>query len=591
MSGTPQARRWLPPQTRGEPLDTESVDKALVVLSEQKDTWAQLPIPEKIEFLVSLRRHTGEVADRWVEAAVRAKGILLDSPWAGEEWISGPYAFLYGIHAMEKTMQALARGRFPELGPETVRVRPDGQLVVRVFPADLYDRLLLNGVRAEVWMQREVTLDNLRSSMAGFYRQTSSEGKVALVLGAGNIASIVPLDLLHKLYVEGRVCMLKMNPVNEYLGPLFEEVFVDLVRRGFVRFAYGGAEMGSYLAGHPGIDEIHLTGSEHTYDLIRFGSGDNGAERKRCNDPLNLKRFTAELGGVGPTIVLPGPWSKADIQFQAEHIATQKLHNVGFNCVSSQVLVLPADWDQKNQLLDALRTTIRSIPPRRAYYPGARQRLDEAVRDYPGAEFLDTPGEGVVPRTLITGIPPWDAGIFGFQEELFCSVLLQTELSGDTPAKFLREAVRFANEALRGSLGANLIVHPSTLVEIGPDFESAIAELRYGTIGVNSWVGVGFLLPHATWGAFPGHPDNDIQSGRGVVHNALQFDKPERTVVYAPFEPFPRCFLKGRFALLPKPPWFVTHLSANEVGRRLTRFAVDPGLSQLPGIFAAALRG
>lgn len=575
----------------GGGLTTESVDKAVTVLGERKDTWARLPIPGKIGFLHSLRRRTGEVADRWVEAAVHAKGIPPGSPWAGEEWFSGPYAFLYGINAIERTMQALARGRIPDLKPGAVRMRPDGQLVVQVFPSDLHDRLLSGGVRAEVWMQREVTAGNLHSHMAGFYRQPSPEGKVALVLGAGNIASIAPLDLLHKLYVEGQVCILKMNPVNDYLGPIFEEIFDDLVRQGFVRFAYGGTEVGSCLVGHPGVDEIHMTGSERTYDTIRFGSGAKGAERKRCNEPVNRKRFTAELGGIGPTIVLPGPWSDADIRFQAEHIATQKLHNAGFNCVASQVLILPASWGRKNQLLDALRATIRSIPPRNAYYPGARIRQEGVVRAYPGAELLDAPGEGVVPRTLVTGVNPGDAGNHGFTEEFFCGALLQTALPGDTPAKFLREAVRFANGALRGSLGANLIVHPATLSGLGPDFEAAIADLRYGTIGVNGWVGVAFLLPQGTWGAFPGHADNDIQSGRGVVHNALQFDKPERTVVYAPFEPFPRCLTKGRFSLLPKPPWFVTHRRAAEVGRRLTRFAVDPGLSHLPGIFVAALRG
>ena len=572
-------------------MNTESLDKAVATLDEQKDTWAQLPIREKIEFLRGLRRRTGEVADRWVEAAVRAKGIPLGSPWAGEEWFSGPYAFLYGINAIEKTMQDLARGRVPDLKPGVIRLRPDGQLVVQVFPADLYDRLLLNGVRAEVWMQRGVTPDNLRSHMAAFYRRTSPEGRVALVLGAGNIASIAPLDLLHKLFTEGQVCILKMNPVNEYLGPIFEEVFDDLVRRGFVRFAYGGEEVGSYLVGHPVVDEIHMTGSERTYDTIRFGSGAKGAERKQCNEPVNHKRFTAELGGIGPTIVLPGPWSEADIQFQAEHITTQKFHNVGFNCVASQVLVLPASWGRKDQLLDTLRATIRSIPPRKAYYPGAKHRQEEVVRTYPGAELFDAPGEGVVPRTLVAGLNPGDASNHGFTEEFFCGALVQTALPGDTPVKFLREAVRFANGALRGSLGANLIVHPATLSELGPDFETSIADLRYGTIGVNGWVGVAFLLPQATWGAFPGHADNDIQSGRGVVHNALQFDKPERTVVYAPFEPFPRCLTKGRFSLLPKPPWFVTHRRADEVGRRLTRFAVDPGLSHLPGIFEAALRG
>lgn len=572
-------------------LPTELIDKDVAALGERKDTWAHLPIQEKIGFLRGLRRRTGEVAERWVDVAVHAKGIPQGSPWAGEEWFSGPYAFLYGINAIEKTLQALEHGRFPDLKRGAVRVRSDGQVVVQVFPADLYDRLLLSGVRAEVWMQREVTAGNLHTHMAGFYRQTSPEGKVALVLGAGNIASIATLDLLHKLYVEGQVCILKMNPVNDYLGPIFEEIFDDLVRRGFVRFAYGGAEVGSYLVGHPMVDEIHMTGNERTYDTIRFGSGAKGAERKRCNDPVIRKRFTAELGGIGPTIVLPGPWSDADIQFQSEHIATQKLHNVGFNCVASQVLVLPASWSRKNQLVDTLRATIRSIPPRNAYYPGARIRQEEVVRAYPGAELLDAPGDGIIPRTLVAGVNTGDASSYGFSEEFFCGALLQTELPGDTPAKFLREAVRFANGSLRGSLGANLIVHPGTLSELGPQFEDAIADLRYGTIGVNGWVGVAFLLPQATWGAFPGHADNDIQSGRGVVHNALQFDKPQRTVVYAPFAPFPCCLAKGRFSLLPKPPWFVTHRRADEVGRRLTRFAVDPGLFHLPGIFKAALRG
>ena len=51
-----------------------------------------------------------------VEAAVRAKGIPPGSPLAGEEWLSGPYALLYGINEIERTMQALARGRIRKPG-------------------------------------------------------------------------------------------------------------------------------------------------------------------------------------------------------------------------------------------------------------------------------------------------------------------------------------------------------------------------------------------------------------------------------------------------------------------------------------------
>jgi len=188
-------------------------------------------------------------------------------------------------------------------------------------------------------------------------------------------------------------------------------------------------------------------------------------------------------------------------------------------------------------------------------------------------------------------VKPDAPGGYAFTEEFFGAVLAQTALPGRTAAEFLDNAIRFANSTLRGSLGANIIAHPDTLAELGPAFETAIAALRYGTIGVNAWVGVAFLLPQASWGAFPGHPDNDIQSGQGTVHNALLFDKPERTGVHAPFEPFHRAMLHGRFHLSPKPPWFVTNRRADEICRRVTRFAARPGLRHLPGIFAAALRG
>jgi aldehyde dehydrogenase (NAD(P)+) len=151
--------------------------------------------------------------------------------------------------------------------------------------------------------------------------------------------------------------------------------------------------------------------------------------------------------------------------------------------------------------------------------------------------------------------------------------------------------VHFANDTLHGTLGANLIIHPQTITELGPALEDAIAELRYGTIAVNAWTGVGYLTPRASWGAFPGHTYNDIQSGVGVVHNALFFDRAQKTVVRAPFRPFPRSVAHAEFALSPRPPWFVTNRTADVTGRRLTYYAADGKLRHFPGIFASALRG
>ena len=173
--------------------------------------------------------------------------------------------------------------------------------------------------------------------------------------------------------------------------------------------------------------------------------------------------------------------------------------------------------------------------------------------------------------------------------EYFAPVLGIVEVAGAGQA-FLDSAVETANRDLRGTLGANVVAAPRDIKRMGPAFREAIARLRYGTIAINAWSGVGFLTAAAPWGAFPGHTLDDIQSGRGVVHNALLIEEPERTVVTGPFRPFPRSIARGEFALFPKPPWFVTARSAATTGRRLTGFASAPGWLKMPAVFAAAFR-
>jgi len=136
-----------------------------------------------------------------------------------------------------------------------------------------------------------------------------------------------------------------------------------------------------------------------------------------------------------------------------------------------------------------------------------------------------------------------------------------------------------------------MLVHPATYKQASTAVEQAIADLRYGTIGVNVWSGVGFLLPYGSWGAYPGHTIQDVSSGIGVVHNAMLFDKTQKTVVRGPFAPFPRALTLGEIHMSPKPPWFVTHRKAHVVGRLLTRFEAEPSVGKLPAIFIAALSG
>ena len=564
------------------------INRGLEDLRHSAVRWAALGAEQKADLLEQVRDATYRQAERWALAGAAAKGIA-NTPLAGEEWISGPWALLYALNRYAQTLREIARAGEPLIEPARVRERAGGQVVVDVFPVTLYDRLLLSGVRAEVWMEPSVTRSTLASTTAAWYRESEHTPRVALVLGAGNISSIAPLDVLYKLVADGAVCMLKMNPVNDYLGPVFEDALKPLVDEGYLRFAYGGADAGKYLCEHPGVDEIHITGSDKTHDAIVFGGGAEGAERKARNAPLLDKPITSELGNVSPTIVVPGPWSDADIAFQAENIVTQKMHNAGFNCIAAQVLIVPSDWDGSEKLLAAVDRVLGNLADRPAYYPGAQARHSHLAAERTNARNFGGAGEGFVQRTTMA-VDAADRGEAAFRDEAFSSVLAVTSLPGDAAA-YLSRAVAFANETLWGTLGANVIVHPSSARALAGELDAAVAGLRYGCVGVNAWTGVGFFIAETTWGAFPGHTLADIQSGTGVVHNSHLFAAAQKSVVYAPFAPFPRSLRGYGNALLPKPPWFVTNAMAARVGRALCDFEVNKNPLTMARVAMLAMRG
>jgi aldehyde dehydrogenase (NAD(P)+) len=114
----------------------------------------------------------------------------------------------------------------------------------------------------------------------------------------------------------------------------------------------------------------------------------------------------------------------------------------------------------------------------------------------------------------------------------------------------------------------------------GDTFDDGIAGLRYGTVAINTWTGLGYLTPSRPGARSRATRSTTSQSGRGVAHNALLLPDPERAIVRGPFRP------------LPKPPSFVTNRTAAVTGRRLTAFAAPrPRWSAPGGIFASALRG
>jgi acyl-CoA reductase-like NAD-dependent aldehyde dehydrogenase len=346
-----------------------------------------------------------------------------------------------------------------------------------------------------------------------------------------------PGDVLHQLFIADRVVLLKLNPVNAYLGPLLAEALQPLVQRGVLRIAAGGPDEGAYLCRHPLVDAVHLTGSDKTFEAIVFGPGAEGQQRKAERRPLLDKPVTAELGNVTPIIVVPGPWSQRNLREQALHLATWLALNAGFNCLTERVIVQQQEWPLREALLDAMGDILAHVPTHRAYYPGAAERYAAFMDAHPTARRFGDPQPGHLPWTLIPDVDPDNADDICFTTEAFCSLVAETGLPASNPADFLDRAVAFANDTLWGTLGATIIVHPRSLAEprVAAALDRALATLRYGTITVNHWLGYAYYFGLSPWGAYPGSDCCDVQSGIGMVNNALMLDGAEKTVYRAPF--------------------------------------------------------
>ncbi len=562
------------------PTERSRMEEALSRVRERAGEWARLPVREKIALARSLQAGTARVAERSVAAACAAKGIPTGSPLEGEEWLTGPYVTLRLLAQVIHSLEGVERtGTTPVPRPDRTA---DGRLSVRVFPGNWLDSMLVMGATGDVLLEEGVGQAELDETRARFYRRPDHQGRVCLVLGAGNVNSIAPADVVTKMFNEGKACVLKLNPVNAYLGPFIEDAFAQAVARGFLAVVQGGAEEGAFLARHPAVDEVHITGSDRTHDLLVWGPpGPERTERMARGTPLLSKEITSEIGNVTPVILVPGPYTDRQLAWQAESVAGTVTQNASFNCVAGKVLLTPRGWPARERFLDLVMGRMALVPARRAWYPGAAERWSAFTAGRDGVRRTESGGDGTLPWTLIPGLDAGDRDERAFRTEPFCSVISEVPLAGPDPVEFLDRAVEFCNGRLWGTLAAMLVVHPATLADpaTGPAVERAIARLRYGTVGVNVWPGLSFAVGNTPWGAAPGSTLTDIQSGRGWVHNTLMLERVEKVVLRHP--------VTGPVKL----PWFPSHRANHLLGRRLTSLAATGSLLNLPGVVSAALRG
>lgn len=555
---------------------TARMDEIVNRLRDGARRFVSLSLDERIALARSMQRGYLRIAEASVRAACEARG--LPPELAGEQCGTGPVCVVRALRLTVEALESIKRSGNTKVGKIGRTV--DGRLAVRVFPGSGKDGILFSGVTVDVHMAKGMNEDAMHESRARFYKQKDHDGRVALILGAGNIDSIVSCDVITKMFNEGKTCIVKMNPVNAFLGPYLEDAYAELIAQGFLAIVYGGADEGAYLVQHAGVDEVHLTGSDRTYDSIVWGPpGPERDRRKERGERLITKPVTAELGNVAPIIVVPGRYSRKELLFQAEDAAGSLTFGSSFVCCTGKVVVTAKGWPQREEFLAAIKEILARTPPRTAYYPGAIERFRVFTAGRPGLWTSGAREGDVLPWAFAAHLDSANRADIAFRQESFCPVLFETAVGSNDPEEFLEAAVDFANETLWGTLTATLVV-PRKLqkdAKLGPVVEHAIARLKYGTVGVNGYPILSFAFG-APWGGYPGATAENIQSGIGWVHNSCMLEGAEKAVMRNPLTTFP------------KPVYFPSHRSAARLAPRLLELEASGSWAKVPGVVAAAMR-
>jgi aldehyde dehydrogenase (NAD(P)+) len=126
-----------------------------------------------------------------------------------------------------------------------------------------------------------------------------------------------------------------------------------------------------------------------------------------------------------------------------------------------------------------------------------------------------------------------------------------------------------------------VLIHPASLrdARVRSALSRCLNGLRYGTVGVNVWAGVGFAMTLTPWGAFPGGDHRNVGSGIGMVHNPLRLPDPHKSVLHAPFRTVPP---PASLPLFGRPV---------EINRALLEVTRAPSPRSVTALGSAAVRG
>jgi hypothetical protein len=514
----------------------KTLDADLVILAGKRQIWANgVSLDERIQLLQRTLDNFIENRDAWVTLDSDIRKVSKHH-WDFITSAMSPTIMPAYLRQLIQSLKDIKKSGAPQHYASATQ--EEERVSVRVFPQKFTDKMIFNGVTADIHLEKGTRLEALASYQAEAYQAADYRGGVVLVMGAGNISVLGPNDILEKLIVDKKVVLFKVHPIWEPALDLLQKIFKPFIEAGYLQMVKGGNKTGEYLCQHALIDEIHLTGSDKTLEIIVFGPGEEGRLRKEKNQPLSRKKVFGELGCVTPMIVLPGDWRAEDFDYYAELIVGMMGYNHGFTCTTLRVLVLPTHWAGSEVLVKKIKKCLQALKLSDAFYPNVSSVAEKALAAYPDATLIGDKNaeEGcwILAENLKAATQE-----YAFNCEVWTSFASTVCLEGADASEYLKNAVEFVNHQLWGTLACALIIDPDTekKLQMAGEWQSALDKLHYGAVVINQITALAYTLPSVPWGGYPGATYQNIQSGNVFVKNPLMLSRIEKTVVHAPFRP------------------------------------------------------
>ena len=221
---------------------------------------------------------------------------------------------------------------------------PMGASWSRCSPASGIDKVLFAGFTAEVWMQPGIKAPEVTSiapPRTTRRRPRSARARCRSCSAPATSRRSRPTDAIYKMFVEGKVCLIKMNPVNAHVGPFIEQAFKAAIdawlARGVLRRRRRRQATSSSIRV---VDEIHITGSDKTHDLMVWGPPGAEREARKAEERAALEegdhqRARQRLAGDrGAGAVQRRGAARSRARASPAAIA----NNASFNCNSAKLL-------------------------------------------------------------------------------------------------------------------------------------------------------------------------------------------------------------------------------------------------------------